>query len=84
MPAPGGKAAKAVPCRVAVVALLLCAFPARSLSQQEPPNEGTDAPIHHYLRVKNPKWYAKELVPLRQELVEIDQQMRALRQARKD
>jgi hypothetical protein len=84
MPAPGAKAAIAVPCRVAVVALLLCAFPARSLSQQEPPNEGTDAPIHHYVRVKDPKWYAKELVPLRQELVEIDQQMRALRQARKD
>jgi hypothetical protein len=84
MPAPGAKAAKAVPCRVAVVALLLCAFPARSLSQQEPPNEGTDAPIHHYVRAKDPKWYAKQLAPLRQELVEIDQQMRSLRQARKD
>jgi hypothetical protein len=79
--------AKAVPCRVAVVALLLCAFPARNLSQQEPPfekQEGTDAPVHHYVRAKDPKWYAKELVPLRQELVEIDQQVRAMRQARKD
>ena len=84
MPAPGAKAAKAVPCRVAVVALLLCAFPARSLSLQEPPNEGTDAPIHHYVRAKDPKWYAKQLAPLRQELVEIDQQIRTLRQARKD
>ena len=30
------------------------------------------------------KWYAKQLAPLHQELVEIDQQLRALRQARKD
>ena len=70
---------KAIACRVAVVALSLYSFPALSFSQQS-----TDTPIVHYERAKDPKWYAKQLVPLRQELVDIDQQIRAMRQARKD
>src|SRR5882762_5965161 len=70
---------KAITCRVAVVALSLYSFPALSFSQQS-----TDTPIVHYERAKDPKWYAKQLVPLRQELVDIDQQIRAMRQARKD
>lgn len=43
-----------------------------------------DLSVHHYVRAKDPKWCAKQLVPLRQELVEIDQQIRTFRLARKD
>jgi hypothetical protein len=71
--------AKAIPCPIVVAALLLCSFPALSRSQQS-----TDTPIIHYVAAKDPKWYAKQLAPLRQELVDIDQQIRVMRQARKD
>jgi len=79
--------AKTILSRVAVGVLLLCSLSPLSVSQQQPPSEkgeGTDATIHHYTRAKDPKWYAKQLLPLRQELVEINQQIRAMRQARKD
>ncbi len=78
--------AKAIPSRAAVAAVLVFLFCSTSLSQQVSGQKdtATDADVHHYLRAKDPKWYAKQLVPLRQELVEIDQQVRAMRQARKD
>jgi len=78
--------AKAIPSRAAVGAVLSFLFcsinPSQEISGQK--DTATDAAVHHYVRAKDPKWYAKRLVPLRQELVEIDQQVRAMRQARKD
>ncbi|HET8925640.1 MAG TPA: hypothetical protein VFN26_21840 [Candidatus Acidoferrum sp.] len=80
--------AKAILSRVTVLALLFCFLPPISLSQQEPPSEQKEAPasppVHHYVRAKDPNWYAKQLVQLRQELVEIDHQIGVMRQARKD
>lgn len=77
--------AKTIPSRAAVGAALLFLFCSISPSQEVSGQKDTaDAAVHHYARAKDPKWYAKQLVPLRQELVEIDQQMRAIRQARKD
>jgi hypothetical protein len=37
----------------------------------------------HYVRAKDAKWYAKQLDPLQRELLDIDQQLRVIRQARK-
>src|SRR2546425_617564 len=77
--------AKAIPSRVAVVAVLACVLCSVSLSQ-EPSDQrktATDS-VHHYVTTKDPKWYARQLAPLHRELVEIDQQIRAMRQARKD
>jgi hypothetical protein len=37
----------------------------------------------HYVRAKDPKWYARQIDPLQRELMEIDQQIRVIRQARK-
>jgi hypothetical protein len=80
------KMAKAIRGCAAVAAILLCLFcpisPSQELSGRK--DTPTDAAVHHYARAKDPKWYAKQLVPLRHELVNIDQQMRAMRQARKD
>jgi len=78
---------KAIPSRAAVCAafllFLFCSIsPSQEVSGQGDP--ATDAAVHHYVRAKDPKWYAKQLIPLRQELAEIDQQIRAMRQARKD
>jgi hypothetical protein len=66
------------PCRTAVAGLLLCVVCPVSRSQAE-----TGTVEQHYVRAKDPKWYAQRLVPLRQELADIDQQIRAVRQARK-
>lgn len=78
--------ANAILSRVGISAVLLCLCSSVSPSQQpsERKNTTPDLSVHHYVRVKDPKWYAKQLVPLRQELVEIDQQLRTFRQARKD
>lgn len=35
----------------------------------------------HYVRAKDPKWYAKQIDPLQQELSDIDRQIRVIRQA---
>jgi hypothetical protein len=79
--------AKAIPARGSVAAVLLCLFcpisPSQELAGQKEATTA-DAAVHHYVRANDPKWYAKQLVPLRRELVEIDQQIRAMRQARKD
>ena len=78
--------AKAIPSRAAVGAvllLLLCPIsPSQEVTGQK--DTATDPAVHHYVRPKDPKSYAKQLVPLRQESAEIDQQMRAMREARKD
>jgi cell division protein FtsB len=42
-----------------------------------------DLPRNHYLRAKDPKWYAKQLGPLREEIARIDQQLRDISEARK-
>jgi chromosome segregation ATPase len=61
--------------------VLLCVLCSTSRSQQvTAQKESTE----HYVTFKDPKWYAKQIAPLRQELVEIDQQIRTNRQARKD
>jgi len=77
--------AKVILSRVALATLLACLF--CSISRSQEPSEQREAAndsVHHYVRAKDPKWYAKQIVPLRRELVEVDQQMRAIRQARKD
>jgi len=77
--------AKVILSRVALATLLACLFCSASRSQEpsEQREAGNDS-VHHYVRAKDPTWYAKQLVPLRREMVEVDQQMRAIRQARKD
>jgi len=76
---------KALLSRATVATVLLCLFSSTSPSQDVSGQKdtATDA-VHHYVRAKDPKSCAKQLVPLRQELTEIDQQMRAMREARKD
>jgi chromosome segregation ATPase len=64
-----------------LAAPLLCLICSISRSQQVSERKDT---TEHYVTTKDPKWYAKQIVPLRQELVEIDQQIRTIRQARKD
>jgi hypothetical protein len=78
--------AYSIPSRAAIAAVFLLLFCSISPSQEGsgPKDTSPDAAAHHYARAKDPKWYAKQLVPLRQELVEIDQQIRAIREARKD
>ncbi len=78
--------AKAIPSRTAFGAVLLLLFCSISSSQEVSGQKdtATDAAVHHYVRAKDPKWYAKQLAPLRQQLAQIDQQIRAMRQARKD
>lgn len=78
--------AYSIPSRAAIAAVLLILFCSASPSQEVPGQKdtATDAAVHHYVRAKDPKWYAKQLVPLRQELVKIDEQIRIMRQARKD
>jgi hypothetical protein len=77
--------AKAIASRAAVGAVLLFLFCSISSSQEvtRQKDTATDPAVHHYVRAKDPQWYAKQLVPLRQELVEIDQQLRAMRQTGK-
>ncbi len=77
--------AKAISSRVAVAAVLACVLCSVGLSQEpsEQRKPATDS-VHHYATTKDPKWYARQLFPLHRELLEIDQQMRAMRQARKD
>lgn len=43
-----------------------------------------DLPRNHYVRAKDPKWYAKQLGPLREEIARIDRQLRDISEARKD
>jgi hypothetical protein len=78
--------ANAILSRAGISTLLFCLCSSVSPSQQ--PLERKDITpglsVQHYVRAKDPKWYAKELVPLRQELVQIDQQIGTLRQARRD
>jgi hypothetical protein len=78
--------AYSIPTRAAIAALLLLLFCSISPSQEVTGQKdtATDPEVHHYLRAKDPKSYAKQLVPLRQELAEIDQQLHAMREARKD
>jgi hypothetical protein len=78
--------ANAILSRAGISTVLLCWCSSVSPSQQpsERKDITPDLSVHHYVRAKDPKWYAKHLVPLRQELVEIDQQIRTFRQARKD
>jgi chromosome segregation ATPase len=64
-----------------LAALLVCVLCSTSRSQQVSEQEES---TEHYVKSKDPKWYAKQIAPLRQELVEIDQQIRTIRQARKD
>jgi len=66
--------------KVTLTALLLCVICSTSRSQVSEQKDSTE----HYVTFKDPKWYAKQIVPLRQELVEIDQQIRMIRQAGKD
>jgi DNA repair exonuclease SbcCD ATPase subunit len=61
--------------------LLLCLVCSISRSQQV--SERKEA-TEHYVTTKDPKWYARQIVPLRQELAEIEQRILAIRQARKD
>jgi hypothetical protein len=78
--------AKAILSRAAVcLPLLLFLFCSISLPQEVSgqKNTPTDAVVHHYVRAQDPRWYAKQLIPLRQELAQIDQQIRAIREARK-
>jgi DNA repair exonuclease SbcCD ATPase subunit len=64
-----------------LAALLICVLCSTSRSQQvSEQKESTE----HYVTSKDPKWYAKQIAPLRRELAEIDQQMGTIRQARKD
>lgn len=63
----------------AVVSLWLCPV----VSAQESGQANIISDDQHYVRTKDPKWYAKQLGPLRQELADIDQQIRLIRQARK-
>jgi DNA repair exonuclease SbcCD ATPase subunit len=81
----GDQMPKAIASRAAVVAMwffLCCSISlAQEVSGQK--DAATDAVVHPYVRAKDPKWYAKQLVPLRQEVMEIDQQIRAMREARK-
>src|SRR5260370_21700839 len=78
--------AKAMASRTGFGAVLLLLFCSIRSSQEVSGQKdtATDAAVHHYVRAKDPKWYAKQLAPLRQQLAKIDQQIRAMRQARKD
>lgn len=78
--------ANAILGRAGICTVLLCLCSSVSPSQQpsERKDMTPDLSVSHYVRAKDPKWYAKQLVPLRQELVEIDDQIRRFRQARKD
>jgi len=78
--------ANAILSRATISTVLLCLCSSVSASQQPSDQKDTtpDLSVHHYVRAQDPKWYAKQLVPLRQELVEIDQQIRTFRQARRD
>src|SRR5215469_11316794 len=68
---------KATPL-AAIAAVLLCVLcPARRSQELE-----TSTGAEHYARAKDPKWYAKQIVPLRQELIDIDQQIHDILQAR--
>jgi hypothetical protein len=42
------------------------------------------SPRVRYSRDKDPKWYARELQPLREELAKVDTEIRSLQEARKD
>lgn len=59
--------------------LLLSIVCSTSRSQQASEPKETE----HYAAAKDPKRYAKQLVPLHEELMGIDQQIRTIRQARK-
>ncbi len=73
---------RAIPTTAAVAVVLLCVLcPIASAQQSEQTNTISDE--QHYVTVKDPRWYAKQLVPLRQELTDIDRQIRDIRQARK-
>ena len=78
--------ANAILSRASVSTALLCLCSSVSWSQQAAEWKDTtpDSFVHHYVRAKDAEWYGKQLVPLRQALVEIDQQIRTIRQARKD
>ena len=69
---------------ISTVLLCLCSSVSRSQQPSERKDVTPDLSVHHYVSAKDPKWYAKQIVPLRRELAEIDQQIRAIRQARKD
>ena len=64
---------------VAVVFLWLCPI----ASAQQSGQRNAIPEEQHYVRAKDPKWYAKQLDPLQRELMDIDQQIRVIRQARK-
>lgn len=66
--------------RATLAALLLCILCSTSRSQQVSEPKDT---AEHYVTAKDPKWYAARLVPLRQELADIDQRIRVIRQAGK-
>jgi len=62
---------------------------ARPLANVAAPAASDDSPQtghseKHYVRAKDPKWYVAQLKPLHKQIVEIDSQLRSLRQARKD
>ena len=78
--------ANAILSRAGIATVLLCLCSSVSPSQEpsERKDITPDLSVHHYVRAKDPQSYAKQIVPLRQELVQIDQQIRTLRQARKD
>jgi len=51
-------------------------------STRDTPPSGTH--VHeHYARQKDPKWYARQLQPLREELIRTESELKALQQARK-
>jgi hypothetical protein len=62
-----------------LAALWVCLLCSSSRTQELSEQEHSE----HYVRAKDPKWYAEKIVPLRRELVEIDQQIRVMRLARK-
>ena len=55
-----------------------------SAAPQQPASSANGAPNKHYVKAKDPKWYAKQLGPLRNEIVQIDSQLKAILQAGKD
>ncbi|HVS74706.1 MAG TPA: hypothetical protein VHE23_04710 [Candidatus Acidoferrales bacterium] len=59
--------------------------PGRATTQATSPDTGNvDLPRNHYMRAKDPKWYVSQLGPLREEIAQIDRQLKIIAQTRKD
>ncbi len=58
--------------------------PAKAARQAAPDGAAEKDGREHYMRSRDPKWYARELQPLREALAKLDMEIRSLQEARKD